>query len=263
MQGYWVNSPTSFELMPEKSPFGTVFLLLGPEIGEKAAFIEVLKKNVESTTGDKPEELKFYPFDTAMSEIVSILKNRSLFSSHRFVQINDAHTLKKPEVDLLAEFLRQPAEDVTVLASEVLQNQIDRKITSAVPRQNIKIFWELFEEKKHLWINSFFKTRSKKITEEARDLLLEMVENNTHNLEQVCSQIADFFTGKEEILSSDIEQFLYHSKEENVFTLFDRIAMHDLQGSVLVLRNILMSGSADPVQFLQASPGSSGSFLTF
>jgi DNA polymerase-3 subunit delta len=230
--------------MPE-----TNYLLLGPEIGEKAAFIAKLKKGIEAKVGQPPEEHKFYPFDSSMSEVVSLLKNGSLFSQHRFVVINDVHELKKAEAEILADYLSQPAPEVTLLLlSEQFQGQIDRKLSSRIPKENVKIFWELFEGKKHEWIVSFFKGRSITMSQEARDLLLDMVENNTQELKQVCGQLALYYGEGSEIRPEDIEQYLFHSKEETVFSLFDRIASGDFPGSVEVLRKILQSGDAESVQ---------------
>lgn len=245
--------------MPESN-----YLLLGPEIGEKSAFIAKLKADAEAAFGQSPEEYRFYPFDISMAEVVSLLKNGSLFSQHRFVVINEVQELKKTEAELLSDYLAQPSPDVTlILTSEQFQGQIDRKIVSHIPKENIKVFWELFEGKKHEWIASFFKGKSITIRQDARDLLLDMVENNTQELKQVCEQLALYVGEGKEILPEDIEQFLFHSKEETVFTLFDRIVAADFPGSIDVIRKILQSGDVESVQIFAGLLWQFRKFLEF
>ena len=43
-----------------------------------------------------------------------------------------------------------------------------------------------------------------------------------------------------------LESYIYHSKEESVFTLFDRLACRDLASAQAVLSKILLSRSSDP-----------------
>ena len=46
----------------------------------------------------------------------------------------------------------------------------------------------------------------------------------------------------------NVEQYIYHSKEENVFTLFDRICERELTEAEEVLDKILLSREADATQ---------------
>ena len=121
-----------------------------------------------------------------------------------------------------------------------------------MPAANRKVFWELFENQKTGWVQQFFRRQQITIEPEAVALLLELVENNTRQLEIVCSQLALYYGEGARIGALDIEQTLSHSKEENVFTLFDRLVLRDLEAGLEVLQKILLSRSddSDPVQLL-------------
>ena len=70
-------------------------------------------------------------------------------------------------------------------------------VKNSMPKGNKKIFWELFEEKKALYIERFFKQEGFRIEKGAVDILLELVENNTDSLRSECSKIALFFRREE------------------------------------------------------------------
>ncbi|MBB6482310.1 DNA polymerase III subunit delta [Spirochaeta isovalerica] len=225
------------------------FLLLGPENGEKKDFVKNQEKALISKFGET-EKFRFYPYDTEISEIVSIMRNGSLFSSHKIVTINNCEDIKKKSaVDQLVEYLKSPSEDVTLfLLSDA--NKIDAKIEKVIKKENKKIFWELFENRKRDWVISFFRKRNLSIDPEAVELLLEMIDNNTDSMRNDCEKLAFYFKEGDRISEDDIENFLYHSREENVFTLFEKVCRRDLEASLDVLNSIVLARETQPVQLL-------------
>ena len=65
------------------------YLLLGPEEGEKTAFIEKLTKSIAASAG-APDVYRFHAFEAKMAEVVLSLRNQSLFSRHRIAIVGDA-----------------------------------------------------------------------------------------------------------------------------------------------------------------------------
>jgi DNA polymerase-3 subunit delta len=119
-----------------------------------------------------------------------------------------------------------------------------------VSKERKVIFWELFESQKQGWVNNFFRARGMGIEPEAVDFLLDMVENNTRELQAICERLALFFGKGARVGYAEVERLLYHSKEENGFTLFDRLAGRDFPGSLEVLSKILLSRDSDAVALL-------------
>ncbi len=227
-----------------------VLLLLGPERGEKEAFIQTFLKTVRTHTKDEPEVHKLYSFERSIHDALSILRNGSLFTGSRVVIFEGVDSLKrKEELDPLLQYIRAPAPDgVLLLLSD--RPSVEKKLQDALPESRKKIFWELFENQKKEWIQNFFQNNKVSISQEGIETLLELVENNTRDLRQVCQQLTDFFQKKGKILPEDIEQFLYHSKQETVFSLFERILERRLEASLEILHKLLLEGEIQAVGIL-------------
>ncbi|MGA2977140.1 MAG: DNA polymerase III subunit delta [Spirochaetia bacterium] len=248
-------SPSAPAPKPGAAP---VSLLLGPEEGEKASFIEKIKDGLAARLGELPEISRFYAGETPMAEIVRCLRNQTLFARHRLVIVNNVDEVKRPEdVAGLVEYCGAPAADATLLlVSPSFTSEIDRKITGdqkkrlpgAVPFESQKIFWEMFDNQKQGWVANFFRQKKISIAPEAIECILDMVENNTRDMRVECERLAQFFGAGAAIGRESVEQYIYHSKEENVFTLFDRMCERELASSEEVLDKILLSREAEATQ---------------
>jgi DNA polymerase-3 subunit delta len=182
-------------------------------------------------------------------DIISLLRNGSLFARHKVVCLFDADQIKRKEdVSLLEEYIHHPSPDSTLLLVSDTSNlgSVSKKITNALPKQARQIFWEMFQNRKVGWVKKTFERKDIHIDTEAATFLLEMIENNTRDLEQECERLALFFGPGTVLHTETIAQYIYHSKEENVFTLFEKLAERDLAASEEVLCKILLSKESDP-----------------
>lgn len=225
------------------------WLLLGPEAGTKDEFISTTIKNIKKDHGADTEFYKFYPFETEVPEIISLLKNGSLFSSFKIVRIDNVHEIKSQNAALLAEYCKKPVENTAlILVSD--QTQIDRRISDAVPKNGKKIFWEMYENQKRDWLQNYFRRQKIQITPDAVEELLELVENNTQEMKSACEKLSLFYGENSRIDLEQIEELIYHSKEENTFTLFDKVAVADFSSALEVVNKLVLSGENHPVQLL-------------
>ncbi len=225
------------------------YLLLGPENGEKAEYIKEVRRKIKIEDPNF-EEFRFYPFETSLTDIISIIQNGSLFSSKKIVIINNIESIKKRnEIDLLASYCSAPSPDVRLflVSSEI---KVNSRIEKAIKKQNRIIFWELFEDRKKSWIIGYFKRNGMSISNDAVDLILDMIVNNTAAFKRECDKIILFFNSESEITLEKLEELIYHSKEENVFTLFGKIVTMDTESSLCVLQNIMLSKTSEPIQLL-------------
>lgn len=224
-----------------------VYLFLGPEEGKKRQEIEKIEKFVAKSLSSVPEKHQFYPFEKKISEIVSLMKNGSLFSTHKFVIISNADEIKKKaDVDLLVSICKKPIKGNTLILKSS-SSSIDKKIEKVIPKANKVIFWEMFENQKKSWISSYFSSFDQKINPNAIDHLLEMVENNTQELKIACEKISFFFDKGKMITEDDIDTFLYHSREENVFTLFEKMCYKDLVSALEINTKLSLSSDNTPI----------------
>ncbi|UCF99856.1 MAG: DNA polymerase III subunit delta [Spirochaetaceae bacterium] len=229
----------------------SLYLLLGPEEGEKDSFVERLIGKIAKSIGQPPEVHRFYSFDRELPEVLATLRNGALFSPYRIVLLRNVELLKgKKDLDQLAEYAAAPAAQSSLVMFSEEIGRIDRRLERLVPKENKVIFWELFENQKMGWILNFFRKRNIRIDSQATAFLLEMVENNTKELKDICEKLSIFFGEGSEIGYTDVEKILYHSKDENVFTLFDKIAGRDLDAALEVLAKLLLSREADAVGLL-------------
>jgi len=155
----------------------------------------------------------------------------------------------KADVEALAAYLAAPAGDATlVLETSELPGAVAAPIVKLIPKPAQVIFWEMYDSAKKGWIVNFFRQRRIGLEPGVVDHILDMVTNNTRELRTECERLA-LSVGPGATLDLErAEQYLYHSKEENVFTLFDRLAVRDHAGSQEVLDKILLAGDNDPQQ---------------
>jgi DNA polymerase-3 subunit delta len=227
------------------------YLLLGPEAGEKEAFLRRLLERLSKEHGSPPEVQRYYPFEGDLTEALANLANGSLFAGHRVLLLNNAEALtRKRELDLLAGYCAHPAPGSTLVMLSDEVARVDRRLDELVPKENKVIFWELFESQKQGWIVNYFKTRGIQVESPAVEFLLDMVDNDTRTLAGTCEKLALFFGSGSRIGYAEVEKILFHSKEENVYTLFERLAQRDFAGSLEVLAQILLAREADAVQLL-------------
>jgi len=225
------------------NPTANCFLFLGPELGEKSDAVKSLRKKLKTKSGSSSEleEISFYAEETTLNEIVSLIRNGSLFSEERLIIIKNAELIKKKDdAELLAACIKHLESGTTlVLISE--EARLDKRIEDAVPRENKTIFWELFENKKTEWLSSFFRRSGCSIDESGIRAILEMVENNTDALSRECSRMILFLGNEKTITGDDVEKSLTHTREESAFTLFAAIARGNLPLSLEIRRSLSAS----------------------
>lgn len=228
-----------------------IHLLLGPETGEKGNHLKMIRKALREEFKADPEIYRFYPFETLNGEIFTALHNNSLFSEHRLVLLSQAEDLQAAQIKDLVEYVKQPSDSATlvIISSETY---ISNKISSAVPKNNTRIFWEMFDNQKPQWVRNLFSKEGFAITGDAVDILLELVDNNTQELRTSALQLMQFMTseGKDTVTEEDVEQYIEHTRQESVFSLFEQIALGDYEHALDVLHTLIRSGEGDAVPLL-------------
>jgi DNA polymerase-3 subunit delta len=203
------------------------YIFLGPELGKKQDEVDSIKQKIQDA-----EITTFYAGETPVSVIADTIQNNSLFSEKLLIIIKNADAIKKKdEVDLLVSCIDNldPNTAIIMLSDEI---KLAAALDDAVPKNNRKIFYELFEREKNEWLKQFFKREGFNIDKDSISVILEMVENNTEALKRECSRLVHFLPreeqGESQVRTEDVEKWLSHNREESAFTLFSRIASGDL-----------------------------------
>jgi len=231
-----------------------VWLFMGSEIGERNTAVQTISKTLLKKYGDV-EIHTMYAGETGMGAVVSLLQNASLFSPAKLVILKSAELIKKKEdVELLTAWIISVSKEniqndsFLILISE--ETSVAKKISDVVPKTQQKIFWEMFENKKHEWIRNFFFKEGIKIEESAINTLLELVENNTDALKTACSHLCLFLQKGTHVMQEDIEKFFAHTKEETPFTLFNALTFNNLEATLSITQKLMLAKNSSPVQII-------------
>lgn len=225
-----------------------VWLLLGPEHGQKQDFLGEIKQKLTKQFKEAPDTHKFYAFETPFPEILSLLQNGDLFCAHKLVIVSNADEYKKADTDLIKEYCKKPSEESTlVLLSD--ETKMD-SLSKVIPKEQNKVFWEMFESQKKGWVIHHFKEIGLTLAPDAAEFFLEMVDNSTDQIRLEAQKLLAFFEKGAAISLEDLENYLVHTKEENVFSLFERISEGEFAKALEVLKKILGSKESEGIGLL-------------
>ena len=244
-----------------------LYLFTGPEAGERSDAVNELFRMYEKKLGTV-ELHRFYASETSVADVISLLMNGSLFASFRFVVLNNAEAVKKKEdIELISEWLASnDGNSALVLFSDEIS--VEKKLENLVPKENKKIFWELFQDKKESWVRSLFQRNGFRITDDAIEAVLELCENDTASLKRECERFFVCFEKDHVISADDVENLLSHNREENAFTLFDAMTeqcqpAERLENSLDILQKIRLSKESDAIKIIAGLTYSYRKLLTW
>ena len=139
--------------------------------------------------------------------------------------MRSAETIKtKSDIELIVNWAKSSTESSNTLILISEENGIDKKLETACAGDHKKVFWEMFENRKSQWVESFFRKNGFSVTSDAVEQILEMIENNTDALKSECSRFFYCFEKGHTVTSGDVDKILSHNREENAFTLFDAMS---------------------------------------
>lgn len=219
-----------------------VVLFLGPEEGEKQSAIRELREAMRNRHGDDLEEHTFYAFDTPSESVVALLQNGSLFGSGTIVRYRAVEHLKrKDEYEPLQRYAENPGASA-LLILESSEVSVAKGVEQAAGPKNKRVFWEMFDNQKHGWLEGYFRRNKVKIEPEAVELMLELVQNNTMELRQEADRLISFVG--DTITVEEVDRYIYHAREESVFSLFDALMAHDLDHALDILGKLMAENEA-------------------
>lgn len=232
-----------------------IYLYTGPEFGKRNDAVEALRSSHKKQFG-VIDEHSFYLLETPFSQVMTILQSGTLFSDGVFIVCKNAELLKKKdEIQMIADWLENPEESaVLVLISDEVS--VDSKLEKLVPQSNRQKFWEMFDNQKLPWVVDFFRKNGYRIQQNAAQMILDMVENNTQSLKNECSRFFVCFPKEHEITEEDVDSILTHNREETAFTLFNQIAdsseneQQRLEKGLSILQKIRLSKDNSSVMII-------------
>ncbi len=232
-----------------------IYLFTGPEFGLRDDAINDIKKIQKKQIGEIDEQ-NFYLIETQFSQVISVLQSGNLFANGVCVVCKNAELLKKKEdLALISQWLEvADFSSILILISDEIS--VDSKLEKLIPKENKKVFWEMFDNKKQEWLTNYIFKNGYKIKPSAVQLILDLVENNTQSLKTECSRLFLCFPKGYEFSEKEIEEVLSSNREENIFDLFDVITDEKISSSaklekaLITLQKIRLSKENSSVMIL-------------
>lgn len=228
-----------------------IYLFSGPEIGERNEAVENVKKAAQKKFGTLDEH-HIYLLETPFNQAMNLLQNGTLFSDGVLVICKNVEVLKKKdEIDMIKNWLDSNPSENSILILTSDEVSVDSKLEKLIPAANRKKCWEMFENKRLPWLMDFFRKNGYEIDEDACQLILDMVENNTQSLKNECSRLFLCFPQSHCINVDDVESVLTHNREESAFTLFNYIAQSSesaekrFENGLNILQKVRLSKQGD------------------
>ncbi|MCL2043800.1 MAG: DNA polymerase III subunit delta [Treponema sp.] len=219
------------------------YIFLGPEIGKKQDAIEDIRKKISkgksAGDADSIEETVFYAGETEAITIANTVQNHSLFAQLRLFIVKNADQIKKKDAITIIASCMEELDPDTVLILTSDEFKLAAGLDNCCPKENRKVFYELFENEKNEWVRSFFRREGRSIDTGGVEAILEMVENNTEALRRECSRLLPFLPKDRSVTTEDIEKWLSINREISPFTLFSRIASGDVSKAIETLHTLL------------------------
>jgi DNA polymerase III subunit delta len=230
----------------------SAYLLAGPEAGKRAAFGAELRAAIAAADGAPPEEHRAYASETGIGEIIGLLRNGSLFASRRIVEYRGAELIKgKEDLGAIAAYIAAPARDaVLILVTEGFY--AEKALEDAIGKDRKRTFFEMFENEKPRWIGNKMRELGLGIDEGGIEALLELVENESGALEAACSRLAVVFPRGAVLTEADVEAAIARNRQEDAFSLFDRVVTGELEEALETLDAVLADRRGDAVQIISA-----------
>ena len=114
----------------------------------------------------------------------------------------------------------------------------------------------MFDNQKIPWLADYFRKNGYSLTDDAAQMILDMVDNNTLALKNECSRFFLCLEKGKTVTPEDVDSFLTHNREENAFTLFKQMigsyetSSERLEEALEVLQGIRLSKDSSSVPLI-------------
>lgn len=223
-------------------------LFIGPDRGRQQAEVKKIHQQIVAKFKEEPEMISYYADQDSCDNILAGLRNGSLFYAHLLVLVYRCESFSAAEAKKIQVYWKNPNPACTVIfLSEEYGDAKDR--FKFVGKDQMQTFWEVNEQEKPGWIRSYIQHKGGSIDSDAVELLCELIESDTLSLQRECDTLL-CIQENHHVSLDNVESYIFHSREENVFTLFETIVKLDFESSLAALQKIILSQESEPVQIV-------------
>ena len=196
---------------------------------------------------------------TPLNIVIEEAETLPFFSKHKLVVAKNAtfFTGQKPpkniehDIDSLVNFLDNPVEYSTIIFTIQAEKLDERKkIVKKIKKfGNTKAYSLLSGNSLADWIKKTTHENKASITDEAANLLIQIIGSNLQLLSQEISKMAIFVGDKGLIDRNVIENLSVRTIEQNIFTLIEKVANLEIEDAFRIFYDLLKN-KEEPIKIV-------------
>ncbi|ABK99345.1 DNA polymerase III subunit delta [Pelobacter propionicus] len=219
--------------------------------GEESFLIEratrlLLEKAVDPSLKDFNFNV-FFGNESRGIDIVDAALTLPMFAERRAVLVKRAELLKVDALEVLLEYLRNPATG-TCLVFNGLKIDQRKKFFQELKKQGALVEYKrLYENKLSAFILGEAKTQGKPMEPAAADLLSFLIGNNLQELSSQIEKLVLYAGDRPRITLDDVREVASSSKAFTVFELARYLGIRDLSSALKSLDTLFRNGEEVPM----------------
>lgn len=229
-----------------------VFAFLGKENTLKEEAVAALKSQVLAGGNTDLNYSLLRSEDLEPSDFKEAVNTQPFLSPKRFVVLKDIETLNKSAANAVSAYLENPSKTtVLVLTTDLWERELkssDNPLFCAILKYaGIQTFDPLNAEGLSSYLKKKFALNGKTAQDDALQLLVEKLGNNTGNLNRAVEGLVTYVGIKQMVERKDVEALIGKSLEEFVFNLTKAICRRQTAQSLSILSSLFNSVGAENI----------------
>ncbi len=202
-------------------------------MGEEPYFIDRITEHIADHVLTEEEktfnQIILYGKDTDIPTVINTARRFPMMASHQVVIVREAQSLDK--IEDLIHYVEKPLGS-TLLVINYKYKKLDKrkKLFKALEKNSILFESKrLYDDKVPPWINSYLRSRGKKIEPKAAVILTEYLGNDLGKIANELEKLIIVLKAEQDIITAtDIERNIGISKDYNNFELNNALAQRNV-----------------------------------
>ena len=229
----------------EVSDLKPVYLIYGPQELRLEQALARLKAKL-SETADLDFNLQTFRADSAHAdEVVAACNTIPFMSQRRLVIVRDVDKMSKGDIDVLADYARDPSETTTLV---LVAEKADRRTSLFSAIDKLGGVAEYKAPKKSEFpsaVVEMFAARGRTIGREGAEALVSAVGNDLGRLSVEVDKVISFAGEARTLSRHDVEEVMSTTAATSVFELLDALGSRDARATLRDATKLLSQGESE------------------